>query len=580
MSFSNQRVSPGRLESSYRRELDHLIEAKALHQIWSKQPSLWTSDPEHARVISNRLGWIGVLDAMRASAGELAAFAGETREAGLRDLVLLGMGGSSLAPEVFSLMFPAPADGRRFFVLDSTDPASILAVERAIDPHRTLFVVASKSGKTLETLSQFYFFLHRTTVAGTRPAGRNFVGITDAGSYLAQLGLEYGFRRTFLNPADIGGRYSALSYFGLVPAALWGVNVNAVLDSAIEMRAACDPAEQTNASPALELGALLGVGGREGADKLVLLSTPALAPLSNWIEQLVAESTGKEGKGVVPVAGGAFPAPEVLAEGCVVAALRLEGESASRLDATLDALRPQGVPLVEIRLAEPAELGGEFFKWEVATAVAGAILGINPFDEPNVQESKDATAHILEQFQATGQIAPGIPRLAEKGIELYTVEAVRHSISASRLPEALRSFLALRKPGDYLALLAYVDRSETQTRPLEALRATLSDRLRLPVLLGYGPRYLHSIGQLFKGGLPTGLFLILTAAKEEDLAIPGANYSFGQLQMAQAIGDFESLGRRGRPALRLHLTQGVGAGLTELRRVVETAVAASPSASR
>lgn len=579
MNLSIQRVSPGRLEAAYRKELDRLIEARAIEKIWSKQPDLWSSDAEHARVISNRLGWIGVLDAMRRETSDLAAFAREIREAGLRDIVLLGMGGSSLAPEVFSLTFPAPADGRRFFVLDSTDPASILAVERAIDVRRTLFVVASKSGKTLETLSQYFCFLHHLNVAGVRLPGSSFVAITDPGSYLAQLAAEYSFRRTFFNPADIGGRYSALSYFGLVPAALWGVDLHAVLDSAVGMRAACAPAGQASANPALELGALMGAGARNGADKLILLTTPALASLGDWIEQLVAESTGKEGKGVVPVAGGTLLAPEIFLGGCVVAALRLEGENASRLDAIGESLKSHGVPSVGIALGRPVGLGGEFFKWEVATAVAGAVLGINPFDEPNVQESKDATARILEHFQSSGHLPASAPRLVERGIELHTEDIVRHRISTLRLSEALRTFLGLGQPGDYLAVLAYVDRNETHGRALEALRATLGERLRLPVLLGYGPRYLHSIGQLFKGGPPAGLFLILTAAKVEDVAVPGAKYSFAQLQMAQALGDLESLGRRNKPVLRLHLTRGAEDGLTQLRSAVEQALSAPFPAS-
>jgi glucose-6-phosphate isomerase len=580
VSTLTQRVSRGRLEVAYRQEVERLIAVGAVQKIWSRQPSLWKQDTDHARVIRNRLGWISVLDEMREKQPSLCELGQETYQAGLRDIVLLGMGGSSLAAEVFSQAFFGAADGRRFFVLDSTDPESILAVKRTIDLRQTLFIVASKSGKTRETLSQFLYFHHLAQAAGIKPPGKHFIAITDSGSYLAQLAGEYSFRRAFLNAADVGGRYSALSYFGLVPAVLWGVDATAVLDAAVEMRAACGPAAPAQTNPALELGALLGVGARNATDKLMLFSTPRLASFCNWIEQLVAESTGKEGRGVVPVAGAPLLSLDALGEGCVVAALSLQGEDESELDGCVAPLKLRDVPVVEIRLQRDVELGGEFFKWEAATAVAGAVLGINPFDEPDVQESKDATGRILEQFQATGEMPVGAPRLAEDGIELYAEGEVRHTISTLRLSEALRTFLAQRRPGDYLALLAYVDRNESYARQLEALRSSLGERLRLPVLLGYGPRYLHSIGQLFKGGPTTGLFLIITATKSEDLAIPGAKYSFGQLQLAQALGDLESLGRRGKPTLRLHLAQGAEAGLRELRRMMDQALASSRAAGR
>jgi len=568
-------VSPGRLAAAYREEVARLLAADAIGKIWTKQPGLWKSDPNHARLVSNRLGWIDVLETMRSKAAALAEFTEEIKQAKLTDVVLLGMGGSSLAPEVFSLTFPRPADGRRFFVLDSTDPASVLAVEKAVDLRHTLFIVASKSGQTIETLSQFFYFHHRLYAAGVRPQGASFVAITDAGSYLAQLAQEYGFRRTFLNPADIGGRYSALSYFGLVPAALCAVDLPALLESAVGMRAACGPHAPAESNPALALGAFLGAGALQGADKLFLLSTPSLVPLSNWIEQLVAESTGKEGKGIVPVAGGDIPALETLAEGGVAGALTMEGDDATALDAAVGSLKSRGVPLVEIRLSAPVELGGEFFKWEVATALAGAALGIDPFDEPNVQESKDNTARILDHFQSNGEMPLGTPRLTESGIELYVEGPMRHSVSTLRLSEALRTFLAQRKPGDYLALLAYLERDGGNGGQLDALRAKLNQRLHLPVLLGYGPRYMHSIGQLYKGGPATGMFLVITSAKAEDLPIPGAKYTFGQLQMAQALGDLQSLLRREKPALRLHLARGAGAGLAELRRTMDQALATS-----
>ena len=575
VTLPTQHVSPGRLEAACRQEFGRLVAASAIEKIWAKQPGLWKPDPDHARIITNRLGWIGVLETMRNEAAALGEFARQIQMAELNDVVLLGMGGSSLAPEVFSLTFPRPANSRRFFVLDSTDPASVLTVEKAVDLRHTLFIVASKSGKTLETLSQFSYFHHRLYLSGIRPQGPSFVAITDHGSYLARLARENRFRHTFLNPGDIGGRYSALSYFGLVPALLWGVDIPAVLDGAMEVRTACEPGAPAETNPALALGALLGAAALHGADKLFLLATPSLVSLGNWIEQLIAESTGKEGKGIVPVAGGGIPTPQTLAEGCLVAALRMEGEDATAFDAAVQSLKSSGMPMVEVRLNAPVELGGEFFKWEVATALAGAVLGIDPFDEPNVQESKDNTARILEEFQSKGKMPLGTPRLTESGIELYAEGPMHTSISALRLSEALRTFLAQRRPGDYLALLAYVERNVGNGRQLDALRAKLNERLNLPVLLGYGPRYMHSIGQLYKGGPATGMFLVITSAKAEDAAIPAAKYTFGQLQMAQALGDLQSLLQRGKSALRLHLARGAGAGLGELLRATDQALATS-----
>ncbi len=535
MPLTSQRVFPGLLADAYREELNRLGAGEAIRKMWARQSGLWKDDAEHARIIANRLGWINVLDSMRAEAPALQDRARDIAESGVRDIVLLGMGGSSLAPEVFSLTFPAPA-GRRLFILDSTDPAAIHEVERSIDLAHSLFIVASKSGKTIETLSQFFYFHHRITQSGISPAGRSFLAITDRGSYLDRLADEYSFRMTFRNPSDIGGRYSALSYFGLVPAALWGVDIGAILESAIEMRAACAPGGEAEANPALQLGSLLGAAARRSDDKLFLLSTPKPAPLGNWIEQLIAESTGKEERGIVPVAG-VSPPLEVLARGGVTAALLLEGDDQAALQSTLRELEQRTAPFVEIRLQTPAQLGAEFFKWEAATALAGASLAIDPFDEPNVQESKDNTARILEVFGSSGEMPLGSPRLVESGVELYADGAVRGAISTLQLTAALRTFFSERQPDDYVAILAYVARDAANGAELDALRATLGERLLLPVLLGYGPRYMHSIGQLYKGGPASGMFLVITSEKAGDVPIPGAKYTFGQLEMAQALGD-------------------------------------------
>jgi glucose-6-phosphate isomerase len=551
--------------------MERQVASATVKKIWAKQPEAWKADEACAQIIRNRLGWVDTLEGMRREVDTLGKFAKEMRSAGFRDVVLLGMGGSSLAPEVFSHTF-LPSGPGRFLVLDSTDPASVRGVERTVNLRETLFIAASKSGKTIETRSQMHYFLGRLEAAGITHPGRNFLAITDAGSELETFAAERKFRRIFLNAADIGGRYSALSYFGLVPAALWGVNVLAVMMGAQEASQVCGPTSPPEANLGLQLGALMGAAAQQKLEKLYLLATPTLVSLGYWIEQLVAESTGKEGKGIVPVAGEVAGSVELFADGVVVL-LGLAGEDRGPIYEMIHPLNARGVPMVDIRLGRREQLGAEFFKWEVATAVAGAALQINPFDEPNVQESKDNTSRLLEQLAKEGQLPTGVPRLAERGIELHVEGLARNRIFTTRLDAALRTFFDDRQKGDYLALLAYVDRSAANARKLETMRLLLRDRLRMPVLLGYGPRFLHSIGQLYKGGPASGMFLEITAADAEDAAIPGAAYSFGQLKMAQALGDLQALVRRDKPVLRLHLAQGPAEGLAQLHGALQEATA-------
>ncbi len=570
----SQQILPGRFEAAYRATLQRLAAESVLARIWEGKAEVWKDAPEHVRVIRNRLGWLTAPVQMQTEATTLERFATSVWESGARQFVLLGMGGSSLAAEVFAHTFPG-RPGARFVVLDSTDPEMILRVERNLAWPQTLFVVASKSGTTVETLAQFRYFFSRLPAAEVAPAGAHFVAITDPGSPLERLAEEHRFRNIFRNDPTIGGRYSALSYFGLVPAALWGVPLPAVLESAVAMHAACAPEHSSVSNPAIALGALLGAAALHGADKLVLLTTPALASLAGWIEQLIAESTGKEGRGIVPVAG-EVPGPvERFARDAVVACLAIEGDDSRELETFAEQLAGHRVPLLKIRLRRPEELGAEFLRWELATAVAGAVLGVNPFDEPNVQESKENTARILRSHSPEPE-----PVFTDSSIAVFAEAQLAARIPGRRLSDALRALFADPEPADYLALLAFLARTTEYETALRALRRRFRAVLPMAVLAGFGPRYLHSIGQLFKGGPPQGRFLMLTTEHSEDASIPEAGYSFAQLELAQALGDFEALARRGRLVLRLHFGQGAAAGLSVLQAAVDAAWPSPSGASR
>jgi transaldolase / glucose-6-phosphate isomerase len=571
LALPYQNVSAGRLEHPYGIALKRLCDDKAVERLWAKDATLWQADESQASLIGNRLGWIGVLDRMRSEAAEIGAFVADVEAAGLRNTVLLGTSASTHAGDVFTRICPAP-EGKRFFLLDTPDPESIRAIEREIELESTLFIVAGKSGNSIQTVAQLLYFLDRLKTAGISAAGSRFAAITDEGTYLSRLAAQYRFRKLFLNAGDVGVRYSALSHFGLVPAALCGVPLEAVLDGAEEMRAASGP-HASGPNPALQLAALLGAAEAGEHDRLVLLATPSLVPLSHWIEQLIAGSTGKESRGIVPVVDeGPWTLP-TFEQGCVVATLRQEGDDAAPLEEAARELGARGVPTVDIRLAGAQNLGAEFFKWEVAAALAAVLLGVNPFDEPNEQESKARTLQLLEVYDRKGAIPSPTVRMFEAGIELYAEGRTRQEISTLRLSDVLRTFLGMRTREDYVALLAFIEWNEEDRRMLARIRACLAEALGVPVLLGCGPRYLHSLGQLFKGGPPTGMFLLITAAHPQDLAIPGARYSFGQLLLAQALGDFESLQRRNRPVLRLHFKEGAAAGLDRLALVVEQTAA-------
>jgi transaldolase/glucose-6-phosphate isomerase len=535
---------------SYRATVDaalaEMTTERVIPRIWAHDHTVWKPEP---RDITNRLGWLTTAETMREHIACLQELAEAAHTAGYTHALLLGMGGSSLAPEMFGKVFGGEAPGRlslQLSVLDSTDPAAVLACAERLDPVRTLYIVSSKSGTTVETLSFFKFFYNRTVAAvGATPAGAHFVTITDPGSRLAGLSERYGFRATFLNDPTIGGRNSALSYFGLVPAALAGVDVPGLLDRALGMAGACGPDVPAQDNPAAWLGAILGELAKAGRDKVTLAVSPAIASFGDWVEQLIAESTGKEGKGILPVVGEPLGSPAVYGSDRLFVHLRLAGDETAA--AALAALETAGHPVVRLHLHNLYDLGGQFFLWGMAVAVAGHLLGINPFDQPNVEAAKILARQMVNEYTAKGALPRG--------------EA------APLTAEALHQFLVQARPGNYVALQAYVQPTAATDAALLALRTDLRDRLRLATTVGYGPRFLHSTGQLHKGDAGNGLFIQFTADDARDAPIPdevgspASRITFGVLKAAQALGDGQALRQAGRRVIHFHLGSDMAGGL-------------------
>ena len=556
-SMQGGEVNLAGIQSEFLQCLKSLEDNRVADRIWARDPMLWKDDPSHWTEIKARLGWLDVADAMYSLVADLQSFADEMKGAGIRYVVLCGMGGSSLCPEVLRLTFGSAQGYPQLQVLDSTDPYTISTVANAAAPKHSLYLIASKSGGTIEVDSLFRYFYNRAQRELGDRAGRQFAAVTDPGTALEQLARERGFRMVFLNLPDIGGRYSALSLFGLVPAALIGLDTAKLLDRARLMAQSCSAATQVKANPGVWLGAAIGSAAIAGRNKLTLLASPGISSFGLWVEQLIAESTGKEGKGIVPVAGEPLGNIADYGEDRLFVYIRLEGDENGTLDQLASQLEASGQPLVRLYLQDHYDLGAEFFRWEFATAVAGAILEIDPFDQPNVQESKDNTTQVLAQYQATGKLPTPAPDLVEGELKLYGAKG-------DNLAAALEAFVALSKPGDYFAILAYLPATDDIDGTLGVLRERLRAKTRLATTLGYGPRFLHSTGQLHKGGPNSGLFVQLTADDEVSLPIPGKPYDFGILKSAQATGDWEALRRHGRRALWIHLGTNIAAGLQKV----------------
>jgi transaldolase/glucose-6-phosphate isomerase len=541
--------------------LDALAEVQFARRLYARDATLWTLDPDTAKTIVDRLGWLDSVADYRALTGDLEDFARIIQREGVRWVVLLGMGGSSLCPSVCGRVFGSAEGFPELLVLDSTDPAALHAVEQRAKLDETLFVAASKSGTTTETLSYYRHFFEKLRNSGIADPGGCFVAITDPGSPLADEARERGFRRIFLNQKDVGGRYSALSLFALVPMALLGRNLRRLLERADLQLASCAPALPAPSNSGLRLGAALGAHARAGRNKLTFSIDQPIAAFGMWVEQLLAESTGKDGRGLLPVVDEPLGPPEGYGDDRVFVDLRLSGTHDQERAERLVALEQAGYPVIRIDLGDRYDLGAEFVRWEVATATAGAILGVNAFDEPNVIESKRNTRELLQRWSDEGGLGEDEPAVREGSLSAWTGQGEGRATSAKDLLEALWDELS---PGDYFALLAYVQQTDARQDLLQRLRTSIRDRRRVATTLGYGPRYLHSTGQLHKGGPGTGVYLMLTGDASDDPAIPSAPYGFATLLRAQALGDFRALKERGRRALRIHIAGDFDAGLSAL----------------
>jgi RpiB/LacA/LacB family sugar-phosphate isomerase len=531
-----------------------------LDRLWVKDATLWKGD---AATVRNRLGWLTSPTIMRSHAEDIRTFADEIRRLQYSQVVLLGMGGSSLAGEVFNETFDSKMGFPDMLVLDSTDPAAVKHVIDTVNLGRALFVVSSKSGTTAETLAAYSFFRGQVEAAASPRPGMQFVAITDPGRPLDKLATETGFRRTFLNPASIGGRFSALSFFGLVPAALIGVDIKILLERAHGMVETCGNEVGVRGNPAVQLGAVLAGLARAGRDKVTLVLSEKIRALGSWIEQLLAESLGKDATGLVPVADEPLGAPSVYGDDRIFVSIVLEGDTTH--DAALAKLSDAGHPVLRLVLKDPMDIGAEFFRWELATATAGAVLGVNPFDEPDVAHGKEQTSTLLAEWKRSRRLPEWPSDVEEDGLVLMT----KSNKKPTSVSKGLAAHLAQAVPGDYLAIQAYLTPTSEAWRILQEIRVALRDRLRIATTVGWGPRYLHSTGQLHKGGPTSGLFIQITGEDREDLAIPGAGYGFSALKAAQALGDLQSLRDGARRVIRLHLTGKQSQALPQLLQMVQ-----------
>jgi transaldolase/glucose-6-phosphate isomerase len=540
-----------------------------MQRLWKRDATLWTGEDE-----AGWLGWLDIIEDQIAHPIQLRGLAKEVWSAGYKDILLLGMGGSSLCPEVLRITFGKIAGYPDLHVLDSTDPAQVKAFENKIDIARTLFIVSSKSGTTFEpNIFKQYFFERTKQVVGADSAGSHFIAVTDPGSKMQQVAQADRFRLVFFGRPSIGGRYSALSNFGMVPGAAMGLDTKKFLDRTQEMARACGPAVPVEENPGAMLGIILGTAARNGRDKVTIITSPDISDLGAWLEQLLGESTGKVGKGIIPVDREELGPPEVYGDDRVFAYVHTAHGTDVKQDAKLTALEEAGHAVLRISMGDIYDLGAEFFRWEIATAVAGSIIGINAFNQPDVEASKIATRSLTSGYEKTGSLPAETPVVEDGGIKLFTDEKNAAELAQAAggdksLTGYLKAHLGRIQMNDYFALLAFIQMDPAHQEILQAMRLAVRDKKHVATCLGFGPRFLHSTGQAYKGGPNSGVFLQVTCDDAVDLAVPQQKYTFGVVKAAQARGDFQVLAERGRRALRVHL-HDVDAGLATLAGAVQ-----------
>ncbi|HEX8764527.1 MAG TPA: bifunctional transaldolase/phosoglucose isomerase [Candidatus Acidoferrum sp.] len=571
MSVNRQTCAlPEELAKAVAASLEDWKKNNKVARIWQKDASLWTRTDE-----SNWLGWLHIVDQQLVHADAFKRIAGDVQKARFKHSLLLGMGGSSLCPEVLRMTFGKIKGFPELHVVDSTDPVQIKAIEARLDLKSALCIVSSKSGSTLEpNIYKQYFFERVKAKVGEKEVGNRFVAITDPGSHMQEVAVAAKFREIFFGVPSIGGRYSALSNFGMVPAAIMGLDVEKFLQIAKEMVAACGPRVTAHDNPGVVLGTVLGVAARHGRDKLTIITSPGIYDLGAWLEQLIAESTGKNGKGIIPVDRERLSRPSVYAKDRVFAYLRLASKPNKAQDKAVMALEKAGHPVVSVSVDNVYTLGQEFFRWEIATAVAGSIIGINAFNQPDVEASKVETRKLTSEYEAKGKLPAEIPFFEASGIQFYADEKNVAAIHGGlNVAAVLRTHLSRLKPGDYFAVLGYIPMNAENEKALQAIRNVIRDKKKVATVLGFGPRFLHSTGQAYKGGPNSGVFLQITCDDAKDLPVPGQKYTFGVVKAAQARGDFAVLAERGRRALRVHLGKNLKSALATLSKAVQKAVA-------
>jgi len=564
----------GRYEEDYRNAMQRLDKENVVGRLWKRDATLWKSEPEHGQIIGCALGWLTVVETMQPHVDELTAFADEIRKAEFEYAVVLGMGGSSLCSEVLAHSFSRKDDYPQLYVLDSTVPTAIRHLEQRINLGNTLFIVASKSGTTTEPEMFYRYLYERMKKVKGDAAGENFVAITDPGTQLLRDASRDHFRRVVLNMPDIGGRYSALSYFGMLPFAVMGGDVKALLARASHAVHACAGHVGVSENPGARLGAVLATLAHAGRNKLTLVTPQPLNSMGLWIEQLVAESTGKEGQGIIPVVGGPRGPPEVYGDDRVFALIHTHSAKTGDIEEKLSALEAAGHPVLRHTLHDALDLGEEFFLWEFATAVTGALLGVDAFDQPNVQESKENTKRLLTEYVQNGAFTQQSLIAADNTLRVYGDSETRDALrrGGSSLQDIVAAHLARLNPGDYFAITQYIEELKNYESLLQEIRVAVRDEKRVATTSGYGPRFLHSTGQLHKGGPECGLFIQLTSDDINDIDIPGEKFTFGTLKQAQALGDYEALASRHRRAIRIALGGDVEKGLRRLLALIRSAV--------